>query len=215
MFPQLDRELHFGYEKSGSLVVAKGKEEEAILEDLYQRGQKNGVKNLRIIGLEELKEKEPYIHPDATAALYSPDAGTITPYEFTIAVAENAVDNGVELRIRRVVTGIDKDEDGSFLITAKHWEPKKKFLRHANSMRRNMAFILIGALLPIHPVLHELVGFQQSIVISAIVCAIAGFTYYTYATGANEGGLADVSKNEVSLGSIKVLGTGRRGRLRA
>ncbi len=41
---------------------------------------------------------EPYVHPDVTAALYSPDAGNLIPYEYAIALAENAVDNGVELR---------------------------------------------------------------------------------------------------------------------
>jgi hypothetical protein len=40
------------------------------------------------------------VAPDATGALFSPDAGTLTPYEFTIALAENRVDNGVELRLR-------------------------------------------------------------------------------------------------------------------
>ena len=124
LFPQLDRELHFGFEKNGSLVVAKGEEDEAILEELMQRGYKNGVKNCRIIGRDELFEKEPYIHPDATAALYSPDAGTITPYEYTIALAENAVDNGVEVRIRREVVSIDQvEEGGQFVIKVKHWEP--------------------------------------------------------------------------------------------
>lgn len=192
MFPQLDRELHFGYEKSGSLVVAKGKEDEAILEDLYQRGQKNGVKNLRIIGAEELREKEPYIHPDATAALYSPDAGTITPYEFTIAVAENAVDNGVELRIRRVVTGIEEDDSGDFIVTAKHWEPKKKFLQSGSTLGRNAALLVVGALLPIQPVLHEILGFQMSIVISSLVLAVGGWVYYMKSSR-NSADVVDVS----------------------
>jgi len=40
---------------------------------------------------------------DSKAALFSPDAGTLIPYEYTIALAENAVDNGVEIRIRRQV----------------------------------------------------------------------------------------------------------------
>ena len=30
--------------------------------------------------------------------MLSPDAGTLIPYEYTIALAENAVDNGVEVR---------------------------------------------------------------------------------------------------------------------
>jgi L-2-hydroxyglutarate oxidase LhgO len=37
--------------------------------------------------------------------------GTITPYEYAIALAENAVDNGVELRIRREVVAIQKEGD--------------------------------------------------------------------------------------------------------
>ena len=57
LFPQLDRELHFGYEQNGSLVVAKGEEDEQILEELMQRGYENGVENCRIIGREELLEK--------------------------------------------------------------------------------------------------------------------------------------------------------------
>ena len=31
---------------------------------------------------------EPHIHPDSCGALFSPDAGTLIPYEYTIALAE-------------------------------------------------------------------------------------------------------------------------------
>ena len=123
MFPQLDRELHFGFERNGSLVVAKTDEDVAVLHELYERGQKNGVKNLRIIDQEELREREPMIADDCIAALHSPDAGTITPYEFTVALAENAADNGVEFRIRRVVKEIHQKEDGMYEVVAHHWEP--------------------------------------------------------------------------------------------
>ena len=49
-----------------------------------------------------------------------------------IALAENAVDNGVELRVRTAVTRIDppssststkSDDDGLFTVTLEHWEP--------------------------------------------------------------------------------------------
>lgn len=45
------------------------------------------------------------------------------PYEFAIALMENAVDNGVELRIRREVTGIQREGD-LLSVTARYWEPK-------------------------------------------------------------------------------------------
>ena len=135
MFPQLDRELHFGYQQNGSLVVAKTEDDMALLDTLMKRGDANQVKNLRIIDREELLEKEPWIHEEAIGALYSPDAGTITPYEYTIALAENAVDNGVELRIRRQVVKIEQvtDQDelerGRFKITVNHWEPETTAVR--------------------------------------------------------------------------------------
>ena len=38
MFPQLDRELRFGYTRNGSMVLAFTEEQEKILEKLYQQG---------------------------------------------------------------------------------------------------------------------------------------------------------------------------------
>lgn len=95
------------------------------MEELLERGKTNGVKRLRIVRKKELLEMEPHLNPDAVAALYSPDAGNLIPYEYAIALAENAVDNGVELRIRREVQAIDKLDDGSFVVHADYWEPKK------------------------------------------------------------------------------------------
>lgn len=53
MFSKLDNELHFGYQRNGSLVLAKSEKERPVLEDLLKRGQTNGVKNLRILEREE------------------------------------------------------------------------------------------------------------------------------------------------------------------
>ena len=115
-FTQLDKELRFGLNRNGSLVVAKGAEEEATLRELLARGATNGVARLRIIDQAELRAMEPAIHPDATAALFSPDAATLTPYEFAIALAENAVDNGVELRLNTRLVGLTPLPDGGFVL---------------------------------------------------------------------------------------------------
>jgi len=121
--------LRFGYQKNGSLVLAVNKAEIKVLEDLKKRGETNGVKHLRIIDQNELQKLEPAVSPNAVAALHSPSAGNVIPYEFAIALCENAADNSVEFRTRRQVTGITKtppNEDGEtlFEIKARHWEPK-------------------------------------------------------------------------------------------
>lgn len=125
MFPKLDEELHFGYQLTGSLVLARTPEDEAHLEELLERGKTNGVQNLRIVRGEELKQMEPHIASDIVSGLFSPDAGTLIPYEYTIALAENAVDNGVEVRIRRELTGMARGADGLMELDLEHWEPRE------------------------------------------------------------------------------------------
>ena len=127
MFESLDRELHFGYQKNGSLVLATNEEERKHLSELKIRGEKNGVQRLRIVDKDELFKIEPHVNPNCVAALLAPDAGNLIPYEYTVALAENAVDNGVELRIRREVVSIavlnGGGEASDFEVTCKYWEP--------------------------------------------------------------------------------------------
>ena len=54
-------------------------------------------------GQAELRRVEPNIAEDATGALFAPSAGVVIPFEFTIALAENAATNGVEFRCRSEV----------------------------------------------------------------------------------------------------------------
>lgn len=146
MFTKLDEELHFGFFKNGSMVVARSEEEEETLETLMKQGETNGVKNLRIVRGEELKKMEPALTDDARAALYSPDAGIVIPYEFAIALAENAADNGVEFRIRRKVTAIDVLDNGGFQLHVDHTDmvaPEVKPPTHLGIV------ILILAVLPL------------------------------------------------------------------
>lgn len=109
------KELDVPYKKIGSLVVAFSEKEMATIEELYHRGNNNGVPNQRIIGREELLKMEPNIGDNAVGALHSPSAGIVGPWEFCIALTENAVVNGVELMLSTEVIDIKK-EDGVFTI---------------------------------------------------------------------------------------------------
>mmetsp|Transcript_54627 Transcript_54627/g.163240 ORF Transcript_54627/g.163240 Transcript_54627/m.163240 type:complete len:736 (-) Transcript_54627:399-2606(-) len=133
MFSRLDRELRFGYQRNGSLVLAFNEDEMKVLDGLLKKGETNGVERLRIIDQKELKELEPAVHPEAIGALLAPDAGNVIPYEFAVALAENAVDNGVEVRIRREVTSITSLQDNGsqkFELNVRHWEPKEYLDAH-------------------------------------------------------------------------------------
>jgi glycerol-3-phosphate dehydrogenase len=117
MFGQLNKELNFGYEECGSLVLAFSQDEMQSLEILMANGRLNGVEDLELISRDQVLEMEPHVSKDVVGALYCPSAGITSPYELTIALAENAVDNGVALKLEEEVVGIDKKDDGFIVKT--------------------------------------------------------------------------------------------------
>ncbi len=111
LYPKLAEELDFPYIRNGSLVVAFAEEERPALETLLERGRENGVPELRIIESDELHELEPNLSENAIAALYAPSGAITNPYLACLALAENAVQNGVECRLDTRVTGIERIGD--------------------------------------------------------------------------------------------------------
>mgnify|MGYP001086506696 FL=1 len=127
MMEGLSKELDFHYKNNGSLVVCLHEEEKPNLQDLYDRGVKNGVKDLRIIDREELVALEPNISDEAVAALYAPTGGIVCPFGMNIAFAENAATNGVEFKFDTEVTGLEK-KDGSWVIKTSQGDIETKYV---------------------------------------------------------------------------------------
>lgn len=115
MFPELANQLDVPYKFCGKHVIARTEEELEDLESLKAVGVGNGAKEVTIISGKELKEREP--HLDALYALYSPVAGIIPPYLFTIALAENALSNGVKIHVNAEVSAIRQVNSGYKVTT--------------------------------------------------------------------------------------------------
>lgn len=129
-FEQLNKELNFGFRKTGSLVFTTDENDLPKLEKMLENGKKNGLTDLKILKKEEIREIEPNMNPDAVYALYCEGAGVCSPYEMAIAMAENAITNGVELFLETEVQKIDKKEDG-FLISTNQGEFETKYIVNA------------------------------------------------------------------------------------
>lgn len=106
-FKKLNEELNFGFRESGSLVVITDDNKEP-LEYLLQNGIKNGLLDLTIIGSDEIRRREPKFSKDIKWALYCQGAGVCSPYEMAIAMVENAMKNGVALKLENEVHSIEK-----------------------------------------------------------------------------------------------------------
>jgi glycerol-3-phosphate dehydrogenase len=117
LFDALADELHFGFRRSGGLVIAQSAAELAGLEALKQQGEAKGVPGLELWKAARLQQEEPNLSPTLAGALYSPTTGVINPYEFCFALVENAAANGGALRVDAPVSAIVKTAGGFSLQT--------------------------------------------------------------------------------------------------
>lgn len=115
-FDKVAEELNIPFKRCGKLIVGFGEEEKGRLLKLYKRGIENGIQGLRIIDQQEIKRLEPNV--DGDWAVFVPTAGILCPFTYTIALAENAVSNGVKYYLDHEATDILRDEKGLFHIKA-------------------------------------------------------------------------------------------------
>lgn len=115
-FAALSEELGFPFKPIGSFVLAFDAKQLPELEALLANGRENGLPDLKIMNRDEIIAREPNINPDVQYGLWCDGAGICSPYEYCIAMAENAVANGVELFLDGRVTGLAK-KDGGFTVT--------------------------------------------------------------------------------------------------
>jgi glycerol-3-phosphate dehydrogenase len=106
LFSILDKELQFGFKRIGSLVLAFNQLELEMLNQIKQNGELNGVQDLELLTKEQVVKKEPFVNKEVMGALFCPHTGITSPYEYVIALAENAVTNGCQILLNHEVTDI-------------------------------------------------------------------------------------------------------------
>ena len=116
-FDKVAKELNIPFKRTGKLVTGFSDEDIKVLEELKEKGDKNGVKGLEIVSEKRIKELAPNVK--GTKALYSPMTGILDPFIYTIALAENACENGVEFYLGREVKEIKRKEECYEIITNK------------------------------------------------------------------------------------------------
>lgn len=112
IFDDLSRDLQFPFKRNGAFILAFSDEEMKALESLKENGEKLGVEGLEILTREEALNIEPNLNKEIVGVLNVKTSGIVSPYEMTIALAENAAENGVEFKLNSKVTSIEKISEG-------------------------------------------------------------------------------------------------------
>lgn len=103
------------YRLCGKVVVATSPDEIPRLEELYRRGQANGVPGLRMVGPEELRELEP--HVTGLRAIWSPRTGIVDFAQVARAYAEDVLERGGQVRTGHQVVAIHRGSCSTLIET--------------------------------------------------------------------------------------------------
>lgn len=136
-------ELGVKYTKNGSLVVGFNEEDKRTIGMLCEQGLKNGVRDVKVIGQDELRALEPSISDNAVCALYAPSGAIVCPYELCIAAMGNAMDNGAGLKTDFCVKEI-KRCDGGFEVCSDTEAVRARYVINAAGIYSDTVAAMVG-----------------------------------------------------------------------
>ncbi len=153
-------------ETCGKVVVATDERELPMLEELHQRGSRNGVPGLDLLGPEQLHEIEP--HARGLRALHVPGAA-ITDYAAVARkLADLATAKGGEVRLGERVSKITHD-DHATIVQSSSGELRTRYLINCGGLHADRLARLASAtpdltILPFRGEYHELVPERRDLV---------------------------------------------------
>ena len=112
------KENDIPYDLCGKIVVATDEAEKPLLQNLFVRGEQNGLKNLKKLTKEELKDYEP--HVNGMEGIFVPQTGIVDYKKVAEKYGELIQKNGGEIKLNEKVIDIKAESDSSTVITEKN-----------------------------------------------------------------------------------------------
>ncbi|MCL2221814.1 MAG: FAD-dependent oxidoreductase [Oscillospiraceae bacterium] len=110
MFDRICAELGVQFERCGQLFYFQNRLWEPFMLLSLLRRKMQGQKDVEIVSRDEIKRTAPSFGSSIGSALFYPNAGIVSPFDLTLAFAENAVENGVNISFDTIVQGMTVDD---------------------------------------------------------------------------------------------------------
>lgn len=144
LFENLTKELSVPFSRIGKLFIACEGDDISVLETLLKKGKAAGVQGLSMVRKDEIRKMEPNISDKVIAALHTPTTAILSPWELVFALAENAKDNGVDIRCSTEVNAIDVIEGNSFHVFTNKGEIKCRLIINAAGLNADAIASMVG-----------------------------------------------------------------------
>lgn len=141
MLEEFCHEHDIEYELCGKVIVATSEDQLPRLDELFRRGQANGVPGLEIIDASRLREIEP--HVAGIKALHSPNTGIIDYSKVTRAYAAEIAKNGGEIQLGTRLNSVETRADVTTLMTSQG-EIKTRYLINCGGLYSDVVARMMG-----------------------------------------------------------------------
>lgn len=111
------RKYDVPFDLCGKVIVATDEKELPLLKTIHDRGQQNGLQNLKMLKAEQLKEYEP--HVAGIAGIHVPQTGIVDYRVVAEKYAEVLQQNGGELRLGEKVIDVKLGANDVTVVTPK------------------------------------------------------------------------------------------------
>ena len=115
MLVEFCRQYEIPFELCGKIIVASNASEVPLLQNLFTRGQQNGLQNLKNLTREELTEYEP--HVTGLGGIFVPQTGIVDYKNVARKYGDLIQQSGAELRLGEHVIGVQSNADKTVVIT--------------------------------------------------------------------------------------------------
>lgn len=119
-------EYQIAYDLCGKIIVATNDEEIPLLENIYQRGIENGLKNLTYLSREEFKQIEP--HCEGVKAIKVPQTGIIDYPAVAKTLQKLLITLGTEVRFNEKVNRVEEKTSEIIISTSKETYKARKIV---------------------------------------------------------------------------------------
>jgi glycerol-3-phosphate dehydrogenase len=146
-YPLLDSflgEAGIPVERLGALLIAWTPEQAAALPALLEQAHQNGVGDVTGISAGAIYEREPHLAPGALGGLSVPGEAILCTFTLPLALATQAVRNGVTLRLNHRVTAIERLPTGEALLAGHGWQLRCRYLINAAGLYADEIDRLLG-----------------------------------------------------------------------
>ncbi len=140
-FEELAYDLGIPYRKTGKVLVAFDDSDMDELRRIIERGEANGCSGLRLIGKDELSSLAPNL--GGIGGMLSSDTAIFDPFEYCIALAENANTNGVRFVFDSEVCSIMRESE-AFIVSTGDEEYQGRYVINCAGLYCDKISAMIG-----------------------------------------------------------------------